>query len=83
MVSRPDIKKKKHGEKQEQVLADTTVATEDTEKGTKDWKRQTYYIPTEMIEAIRIKAFMEKRDKSDIVRSALEAYVEAEYRNKI
>lgn len=82
-MARPDIKKKKYEEKQEQVLANTAVSTEETEKEIKDWKRQTYYIPNEMIEAIRIKAFMEKRDKSDIVRSALEAYVEAEYRNKI
>ena len=83
-MARPDIKGKKQKEKQEdQVLANTTGTNEEPGKETKDWKRQTYYIPNEMIEAIRIKAFMEKRDKSDIVRSALEAYVEAEYRNKV
>lgn len=42
-------------------------------------KRATYYLEPEMIKALGIKAVLEGRDKSDIVRSALDAYIEKKY----
>lgn len=42
-------------------------------------KRQTYYIEPDMIKAIGLKSVLEGRDKSDIVRAALEQYLEKKY----
>ena len=42
-------------------------------------KRQTYYIEPATIKALGRKAVLEGRDKSEIVRAALEMYIEQKY----
>lgn len=42
-------------------------------------KRQTYYLEETMIKALGLKAVLEGRDKSEIVRSALKEYIENNY----
>lgn len=42
-------------------------------------KRQTYYLEDTMIKALGLKAVLEGRDKSEIVRTALKEYIEANY----
>lgn len=52
----------------------------DASKST-DYKRQTYYLEEDLIQAIGLKAVFEKKDKSEIVREALRAYIEDKYFN--
>lgn len=42
-------------------------------------KRQTYYVEPQTIKALGLKAVLEGRDKSEIVRAALEMYIEQKY----
>lgn len=50
-----------------------------TNKEAKELKRQTYYLEEDMIKALGLKAVLENRDKSEIVRAALKQYIEERY----
>lgn len=44
-----------------------------------DYKRQTYFLTDDLIQAIAFKSVFDKMDKSEIVREALRAYIEDKY----
>lgn len=44
-----------------------------------DYKRQTYFLTDDLIQAIAFKSVFDKMDKSEIVREALKAYIEDKY----
>lgn len=46
-----------------------------------DYKRQTYFLTDDLIQAIAFKSVFDKMDKSEIVREALRAYIEDKYFN--
>lgn len=52
-----------------------------TKKQHSDFKRQTYFLTEDLISGIAFKSVFEKRDKSEIVREALKAYIENKYFN--
>lgn len=46
-----------------------------------DYKRQTYFLSDDLIQAIAFKSVFDKMDKSEIVREALKSYIEDRYFN--
>lgn len=44
-----------------------------------EYKRQTYYLTPDQIKALRLCAAFEEKDKSEIVREALEKYIDKKY----
>ncbi len=44
-----------------------------------EYKRQTYFLTEDLIQAIAFKSVFDKMDKSEIVREALRAYIEDKY----
>lgn len=44
-----------------------------------DYKRQTYFLTDDLIQAIAFKSVFDKMDKSEIVREALKQYIETKY----
>ena len=44
-----------------------------------DYKRQTYFLSDDLIQAIAFKSVFDKMDKSEIVREALKTYIEEKY----
>ena len=46
-----------------------------------DYKRQTYFLTEDLIQALAFKSVFDKMDKSEIVREALRAYIEDKYFN--
>ncbi len=44
-----------------------------------DYKRQTYFLTDDLIQAIAFKSVFDKMDKSEIVREALKTYIEDKY----
>lgn len=46
-----------------------------------DYKRQTYFLTDDLIQAISFKSVFDKMDKSEIVREALKSYIEDKYFN--
>lgn len=51
------------------------------EKAEDKLKRQTYYMSKELIDALSLMAFVQKTDKSGIVRQALEKHIPQKYFN--
>lgn len=45
-------------------------------------KRQTYYLTEELIKSISLMSAYEDKEKSQIVREALEEYISKEYQDK-
>lgn len=45
--------------------------------------RRTYYLTQELIDSVEAMAYHEKKDKSDIIREALEKYIPEKYKQKI
>lgn len=43
------------------------------------YRRQTFFLTEKLIRAIGVKAALERRDKSEIVRAALQEYIEDRY----
>ena len=44
-----------------------------------NYKRQTYFLTDELIQAIAFKSVFDKMDKSEIVREALRSYIDDKY----
>lgn len=80
------IEKDKIKKKQDSLFNPTV---EDKEKSNivnsktkkQDYKRQTYFLSDDLIQAIAFKSVFDKMDKSEIVREALKSYIEDRYFN--
>lgn len=46
-----------------------------------EYKRQTYFLTEELIQALAFKSVFDKMDKSEIVREALKQYIDDKYFN--
>ena len=44
-----------------------------------DYKRQTYFLTEDIIQALAFKSVFDKMDKSEIVRAALKQYIDDKY----
>ena len=55
----------------------SNIVNNETKK--QEYKRQTYFLTEDLIQAIAFKSVFDKMDKSEIVREALKAYIEDKY----
>lgn len=55
----------------------SNIVNNETNK--QDYKRQTYFLTDDLIQAIAFKSVFDKMDKSEIVREALKSYIEDKY----
>ena len=61
------------------IKQSSNIVNNETSKQT--YKRQTYFLTDELIQAIAFKSVFNKMDKSEIVREALKQYIEDKYFN--
>lgn len=55
----------------------SNIVNNETNK--QEYKRQTYFLTDDLIQALAFKSVFDKMDKSEIVRVALKAYIEDKY----
>lgn len=57
----------------------SNIVNIETNKQSDSYRRQTYFLTDELIQALAFKSVFDKMDKSEIVRAALKAYIEDKY----
>lgn len=83
-IERPannEISKQVNNQTSNNINNETSNNVNNEASNNDNFKRQTYYLSKNLIQAIALKAAYESKDKSEIVRAALEAFIEDKYFN--
>lgn len=78
-----EVEAKEDTTEEKAVVTETNVTeTKPAKKAKLETKVQSYYLTPELIKAIALMSVFDEKDKSTIVREALESYIPKEYLEK-